>query len=159
MTPSAFECDALVSRNTTAKAFNGRGASCGHERARAPDVHSGGVDLAANGTGAAQTAKAPIRPVCSGLVRGKITPLFTPAGGNRLAPPSSVKGDDRSTNAAKSRRMRGQVTSRPPLAKVDVEGSNPFSRSTISRGNQPVPRNAEPPKKHGEALNDTARVV
>jgi hypothetical protein len=34
---------------------------------------------------------------------------------------------------------------------------NPFSRSTNPRGNQAGTEDGGPPKKHGEALNDTAR--
>ena len=39
------------------------------------------------------------------------------------------------------------------LAKVDVEGSNPFSRSTFPGGKPAGRDDRAPPKKHGRSLN------
>jgi hypothetical protein len=153
MTPSAFERVALANRNAIGRALSASpdveteargsmvvaepvGASCARSgapaRARALDVHPQRVDVSSSDAGAAQTTKAPLRPGCSGLAGGTITPLFTPTGWNRLAPPSSVKRDARSANVAKRARKRDHVNPRPPLAKVDVAGSNPVSRSNKS---------------------------
>jgi hypothetical protein len=91
------------------------------------------VGRASTGWDAMEAVREAAGPECSGLRRGTITPLFTPTGRDHLGPRSSGWKRVGSQTAQKSRRKRYGRRTVTPFAKVDVEGSNPFSRSTNSR--------------------------
>lgn len=119
MTPSALERGALVTCEAVLLALRRAGdvedvAEVGelHEEPGGPpgnvrgtnasaDVHPDSVDVEAMELGPAGLAKVDAWTARSGLRRATITPRFTPATGNRLAPRGSVKKGDRSKKTQK----------------------------------------------------------